>query len=420
MASTGTLGEMLSTLLERQPFQRKSAADGSVAASCRALLEAPSEASGRQLAEEILQAIKTLTDEDRDRFYQFLNDDLDIDPDRIAELATAYKVTPTPKVYKALAHAAEPPRQDLFRQLNQAPDATADLVQLRADLLTRLKVKPDLGRTDHDLFHLFQSWFNRGFLVLRHITWESPASILEKIIAYEAVHEIHNWGDLRRRLLPADRKCFAFFHPAMPDDPLIFVEVALTKGVPESIQELLSEGREELRAEEANTAVFYSISNCQAGLAGISFGNSLIKQVVRDLSAEAPNLKRFVTLSPIPGLSRWAEREGITLQTDDPQQIRQLTAHYLLAAKKSDGRPLDPVARFHLANGALVHKVHAGADTSKKGLTQSAGAMVNYLYDLSRISQNIEQFDRKKEVSASGAVRTLAKQAARGARPQPE
>ena len=413
MASTGPLSEMLSTLLERQPFQRKTTTDGSVSALCKALLDAPSEASGVQLAQDILQKIKSQSGADREEFYQFLNEELDIDADHIAELAMAFKASPTPTIYKSLAAAAEPKRQDLFRKLNQAPDATSDLVRFRADLLKQVKRQPQLGRTDHDLFRLFQSWFNRGFLVLRQITWETSASILEKIIAYEAVHEIQNWDDLRRRLLPADRKCFAFFHPAMPDDPLIFVEVALTKGIPDSIQGLLSEDREELGHEEADTAVFYSISNCQAGLAGISFGNSLIKQVVRDLSGEMSNLKRFVTLSPVPGLQRWATSEGHDALPDDAQKAKQMAAHYLLDAKRSDGRPLDPVARFHLANGALVHKVHAGADVSDKGIAQSGAVMVNYLYDLSRISTNIEQYDSKFDVAASSAVRSLAKQASR-------
>lgn len=413
MVSSSSLTEMLSSLLERQPFQRNTATNGAVSALCIALLDAPSEASGLQLAEDILQTVKSQSEDNQDLFFHFLNDELDIDADRILEMAQAYKEAPTPETYAALAQAAEPKRQELFRKLNQAPNATTDLVQLRADLLKRMRDQPELGRTDRDLLHLFHSWFNRGFLVLRQITWESPASILEKIIAYEAVHEIQNWDDLRRRLLPADRKCFAFFHPAMPDEPLIFVEVALTKGIPNSIQSLLSEERQEHLAEAADTAVFYSISNCQAGLAGISFGNSLIKQVVRELSLEMPNLKRFVTLSPVPGLTRWANKEGFTPLPEDPQRLKQLAAHYLVDKKKVDGRPLDPVARFHLANGALVHKIHTDADVSEKGIAQAAGVMVNYLYDLPKISQNIEKFDCSYEVAASSSVRALAKQASR-------
>src|SRR6056297_2602739 len=208
--------------------------------------------------------------------------------------------TPTAVTYKRLMQAGEPKRQEVIRRLNKVPGATGALVEMRADLLRHLHEAPEIGVLDLDFKHLFKSWFNRGFLVLRPISWESPAAILEKIIAYEAVHAIDSWQSLRARLEPRDRRCFAFFHPAMPDEPLIFVEVALTRGVPGSIQGLLAEPREPLPAAEADTAVFYSISNCQPGLAGISFGNSLIKQVVEDLSRELKGLKTFVTLSPIP------------------------------------------------------------------------------------------------------------------------
>ena len=199
--------------------------------------------------------------------------------------------------FKALSDASEPARQKLFRKLNEAPGATAEIVNMRKDLLILLRSTPNLAKTDYDLVHLLRSWFNRGFLVMSQITWDSPASVLEKIIEYEAVHQIRTWDDLRRRLHPPDRRCFAFFHPSMPDEPLIFVEVALTKGVPNSIQKVLSDSREAIDETDTDTAVFYSISNCQDGLAGISFGNSLIKQVARDLSHELPNIKTFVTLS---------------------------------------------------------------------------------------------------------------------------
>jgi len=268
-----------------------------------------------------------------------------------------------------------------------------------------MEERRDLEPLDVDLRHLFASWFNRGFLVLRPIDWASPADILEKIIAYEAVHEIDSWDDLRRRLKPTDRRCFGFFHPAMADEPLIFVEVALTKGVPSSVQDLLADEREEIAAEDADTAVFYSISNCQSGLAGISFGNSLIKQVVSDLSKDLPCLSTFVTLSPIPGLNKWlGDTDHDALRDADNQA---LAAFYLLEAKRSDGMPFDPVARFHLGNGAMVHAVHAEADTSPNGRAQSNGTMVNYLYDLSQISQNHEQFVGEKTVVASAAVKAL-------------
>ena len=244
--------------------------------------------------------------------------------------------------------------------------------------------------------------------MLRPINWESPAHILEKIIAYEAVHAIDSWEELRLRLQPTDRRCFAFFHPTMPDEPLIFVEVALTRGQSSSIQQILADEREVLDAGEATTAVFYSISNCQSGLAGVSFGNSLIKQVVQDLSHELPTLKTFLTLSPIPGLARWLEPLDLE-QYAEPKALSQLTAFYLIDVKRADGMPVDPVARFHLGNGAMVHAVHTNADKSANGLAQSRGAMVNYLYDLSAISQNHEEFGSRQLVAASPEVRALAR-----------
>jgi len=318
----------------------------------------------------------------------------------------AFKIDPSKATYQAFAEASEPKRQELARRLNQFPGATGQLVKLRKDLLGVVKDRPKLGPLDVDLKHLFSSWFNRGFLVLRPINWSSPADILEKIIAYEAVHAIHSWDDLRLRLKPTDRRCFGFFHPSMPDEPLIFVEVALTKGIPNSIQELLADERDPINAADADTAVFYSISNCQAGLAGISFGNSLIKQVASDLATDLPGISTFVTLSPIPGLNRWLETSK--LADANLGQDKALAAHYLLTAKKPDGMPLDPVARFHLGNGAKVHAVHTQADTSENGLKQSNGTMVNYLYDLSQISQNHEKFVSDKTVVASALVKTLS------------
>ena len=222
-------------------------------------------------------------------------------------------------------------RLQLIRRLNQTQDATAKLVKMREDLIRFLPNHPQLGKLNVDFKHLFASWFNRGFLVLRPINWSSPAHILEKIITYESVHEIENWDDLRRRLQPDDRRCFAFFHPAMPDEPLIFVEVALTKGTPNSIQSVLLENRDAMAAEKADTAAFYSISNCQAGLAGISFGNSLIKTVVQHLLRELPQIRNFVTLSPIPGLVKWLRETGNFVADATAETHRQLAAHYLLS-----------------------------------------------------------------------------------------
>lgn len=413
MPKTSQLNELLSTLLDRRPFHGWGEREGTIRDLCLSLLDAETEVSGLQTAAAVLDRYGALGDEERRQFFDFLGEDLDIDPDAIARVAARYKSDPSAETYGELAAVNEPRRQELFRRLNEAPGATAELVRMRSDLLEILGDNPSWGRTDLDLVHLLRSWFNRGFLVLRQITWDSPASVLEKIIAYEAVHEIHNWDDLRRRLHPGDRRCFAFFHPSMPDDPLIFVEVALTQGIPNSIQDVLSEERHVLDASEADTAVFYSISNCQSGLAGISFGNSLIKQVARDLSAELPGLKKFSTLSPIPGLRRWAEQGGHPEDLENPAALKRLTAHYLLDARTPDGKPVDPVARFHLGNGAMVHMVHANADTSEKGMSQSGGAMVSYLYDLGKIYQHMENFGKTGAVAASSSVKSLARQAAR-------
>lgn len=412
MTANKTLGDLLTTLFSRRAFGRKTRDGREIREICLDLLSETAETSELQLAATILNRYRMFDADQKADFFEFLNDELDLNAADIKAMAGSYGADPSPENFKALAMACEPRRQGLFRQLNETPGATTEIVRMRKDLLAVLKERPELARTDHDLLHLLRSWFNRGFLVIRQINWESPASILEKIIAYEAVHEIGTWDDLRRRLQPTDRRCFAFFHPAMPDEPLIFVEVALTRGIPGSIQSVLSEEREAIGEEEADTAVFYSISNCQKGLAGVSFGNSLIKQVARDLSHELPNIMTFVTLSPIPGLMRWVRSEGIAEKSDDPQHMERLAAKYLLEARAPDGFPLDPVARFHLGNGALVHAIHSGADLSETGIAKSSGVMVNYLYDLSRITRNTIWYSSKQRVMAASSVRNLAKRAA--------
>ena len=412
MLANNSFGDLLTTLLDRRAFGRRVKDGRALREICEALLSETAEASGRQMAVTILDRYQKLDDDQKIAFFEYLNEDLDVDAAKIAELAKAYGDDPSPENFRALSLASDPKRQKLFRRLNEAPGATAEIVRLRTDLMKLQKDRPEFARTNFDLAHLLRSWFNRGFLVMRQINWDSPASILEKIIAYEAVHEIATWADLRRRMEPSDRRCFAFFHPSMPDEPLIFVEVALTRGIPDSIQTVLSENREAIGEEEASTAVFYSISNCQKGLAGVSFGNSLIKQVARDLSAELPNIKTFVTLSPIPGLMRWIEEQGIPKKGDGPLHMERLAAKYLLEAKADDGLPSDPVARFHLGNGALVHAVHSDADVSEAGLARSSGVMVNYLYDLSRIAQNTIQFSKHKKIAATSPVRNQAKRAA--------
>ena len=372
------------------------------------LLGAMGEVSGSTLTQMILGQYAGSDDADKRAFFEFMMHDLEIDPVDVVESLKRYKEAPSKQSYRDYARASEPKRQELLRRLNQVPGGTQRLVSMRKDLLGMIKDDAKLGPLDVDFGHLFASWFNRGFLVLRPINWSSPAEILEKIIAYEAVHAIDSWEDLRRRLQPTDRQCYGFFHPAMPDEPLIFVEVALNKGVPNSVQTLLADGRVPIAAEEADTAVFYSISNCQAGLAGISFGNSLIKQVAADLARDLAGLETFVTLSPIPGLNKWLRATQSAELAKAP--IETQAAHYLLSAKRGDKLPLDSVARFHLGNGAAVHAVHAGADLSDNGLRQSGGAMVNYLYDLTQITANHEKFVVEKTVAASAEVRALSAQ----------
>lgn len=407
------LADLLSTLIDRRlPAFGTARTDGrTVEDLCRDLIGAHGEVSGYALASQILDQYEVMNDDAKLAFFTFLNDDMDVDAPQLIEAVSAYAVEGSERNYRRLMTAAEPPRQELARRLNQVPGATGRIVAMRRDLLRFMKTHPALAKLDTDLRHLLSSWFNRGFLVLRPINWESPAHILEKIIAYEAVHAIDSWDDLRRRLQPSDRRCFGFFHPAMPDEPLIFVEVALTQGIPGSIQMVLSESRAPLSEDKADTAVFYSISNCQAGLAGISFGNSLIKQVAGDLARALPQLQTFVTLSPIPGLMGWLHDEGLEDQIEDDAALRGLAARYLTEAKRPGGLPRDPVARFHLKNGASVHDVHAKADLSPNGLAQSGGAMVNYLYDLSRITENHEAFVTHQKVAASSQIRNLARKA---------
>ena len=407
------LADLLSTLIDRRmPVLGGVRADGRpIEDLCRELIGNLGEVTGYAIASQILDRYESMDDDKKHAFFTFLNDEMDIRTDDVILATSAYADDKSVTNFRRLMKATEAPRQELARRLNQVPGATGRIVAMRNDLLRFMKTDPQLAKLDADLRHLLSSWFNRGFLVLRPINWESPAHVLEKIIAYEAVHAIDSWDDLRRRLQPSDRRCFGFFHPAMPDEPLIFVEVALTKGIPGSIQSVLSEDRHVLKDAQADTAVFYSISNCQSGLAGISFGNSLIKQVASDLSRALPQLSTFVTLSPIPGLMKWLQENKLDDRISDPEVLRALATHYLLEARRPDGLPRDPVARFHLNNGASVHEVHARADLSPNGLAQSGGAMVNYLYDLARITENHEAFATSQKVAASTALRSVARKA---------
>ena len=404
------LGELLSTLFDRNPlsFGISSKADQPIDAMMEALVNTNGETAGLALSRSILTQYDRLDDDSKIALFEHLAEKMNINPEDVETSLKNYNQNPNKKTYQAFMQAAEPRRQELFRRLNHAPGATAFLVRMRADLLRLGRGKPQLEALDLDLKHLFVSWFNRGFLVLRRISWQSPAHILEKIIAYEAVHAIDSWDDLRRRMEPEDRRCFAFFHPSMPDEPLIFVEVALTHGIANSIQVILAENREVIAGDTADTAVFYSISNCQAGLAGISFGNSLIKQVVADLALEWPGLKTFVTLSPIPKLATWCKDMGIDLAAQNPDQLKSLAAHYLVNAKSHGQWPYDPVARFHLGNGAMIHALHGDADLSDKGIAQSGGMMVNYLYDLKSVESNQDRFAEEQVIKSASDISTWA------------
>lgn len=414
------LSDVMSSLFDRRRANGTEDDPRDIYALCHALLSEEGTVSGQTLAEIVLRRYNGLSDDEKFQFFKFMATELDIDAMAVSSWASEYAKSHKTEDFKRVLRAAEPPRQELLRRLNQSTGATQDLVRMRVDLLRLKKRDPDLERTDLDFVHLLRTWFNRGFLVLKQIDWDAPASLLDKIVAYEAVHEIDDLDDLRRRLSPPDRRCFAFFHPAMPDEPLIFVEIALAQEIPSSVDDLLSENRVALNPEEAKAAVFYSISNCQKGLLGISFGNLLIKQVVKELAAEFGNLSKFVTLSPIPRLRNWLESQtespslgqavsDIMEGKATPQVLREVVAHYLIAAKHNQSDPFDPVARFHLGNGAEIFDVHPMADSSEIGKKQSFGAMVNYLYDLRQVEKNHKEFVLNQKIAASKEVQSLAK-----------
>jgi malonyl-CoA decarboxylase len=403
------------------------------------LISRRGEASGVALARIILDRYSSLPQKDRFAFLAEAAGEFGSDEEAIERAIDSYRKTPSRAAAHALHGAAEPKSQELIRRLNLANGGTLSLVRMREDLIDlfqtlrteRSDAAVAVESLDQDFAHLFSSWFNRGFLVLRRVDWTTPAHILEKIIRYEAVHEISDWDDLRRRIAPADRRCFAFFHPALVDEPLIFVEVALTTEIPGAIAPILTKERDPVPLKAATTAVFYSISNCQRGLSGVSFGNFLIKQVVEDLCREIPNLKSFVTLSPVPGFAGWLAREmrspeptGIVPEDRELLQLAEepdwfaepataeavrkpllsAAAYYFLRAKTATGRPVDPVARFHLGNGARLERLNFLGDTSPKGLKQSLGLMVNYLYDLDTIEKHHEAYANLGVVTASSAA----------------
>ena len=399
-----------------------------VVAVCRALLSERGELSGAALAREALTAYDGLPANSFKPFINLLATEFSPAPAPIASAAAAYARDASPQNLIELQRSVEPPRQELFRRVNMAPGGTAALVDMRRRVLRELKSNPQWVGVDADLAHLFGSWFNRGFLRLARIDWHTPAIVLEKLILYEAVHEITDWKDLHRRLT-ADRRCFAFFHPALPDEPLIFIEVALTDGVSDAISQLIDPGSAETDPALADCAIFYSITNCQEGLRGISFGNLLIKQVVQELEREFPRLRTFATLSPVPGFrpwltdimkkrpeiateladlqeAGWHERADVTKRVQTP--LMRLCAWYLTMARQN-GEPIDAVARFHLGNGARLERLNWLADRSKRGMQRAAGMMVNYVYRLDEVERNHEAFVHEHEIVTSHALKKLAR-----------
>ena len=371
------------------------------------------EVSSLVFAEHLLNLIEDLDDKALKKFLKDLLKNYDIDTKVLLKDVKNYSSNKNTENFEKIRISSEPGWIELFRRLNSSSNGTYRLVKLRERI--RSLNDEDLKTFDLRLLKLFKYWFNPSFLVLEKIDWETPANILEKIIEYEAVHEINSWDDLRARLAPIDRQCFAFFHPLIPNDPLIFVEVALTTGIPKSIQKIINLERQEIEIEDANTAIFYSISNCHNGLLGISFGNFLIKQVASNLKRELPDLNQFMTLSPLPGFMKWMEEyspisfERCTDKNCSEDELTKNAIKYLTHSERDDGMPNDPVSRFHIGNGASLERINLNADTSEKGMTQSYGVMANYLYDLDVVEENHEIFFKNKVVPVSSEIESLKK-----------
>jgi len=406
-----------------------------VVAQCHALLSERGEVSGARIARETMHAWSELGEDAQAVFFDLLVEEFSPDPAAVAQAAKAYHEDASQENLIRLQYAVEPPRQELFRRLNMGSGGTAQLVAMRRRLLRDVRTRKGWIGVDADLSHLLSSWFNRGFLTLQRIDWRTSALVLEKLIQYEAVHAIQGWHDLRRRLA-ADRRCYAFFHQALPDEPVIFIEVALTRGMSARVQPLIDPDSPVVPPAEADCAIFYSITNCQDGLRGVSFGNFLIKQVAEDLGREFPRLKTFATLSPIPGFRRWLGSlargsnaplglaawmpsldvpdwyQDKAVANEAQRRLEPLCARYLLEAKQGQA-PLDPVARFHLGNGASLDRLNWLGDTSAAGMDRSAGLMVNYVYKLGEVEKNHEAYAREHQVIASGRLISLAREAER-------
>lgn len=431
---------MLEDIRHAAARQRTARAVRRMKADCKRLLGEKGELGGMAITADLIERLDDLADEELEEFFDYLAGDLSPNPQQVLKLAQAYADTPDASTLLALTRATEPARQELFRRLNRMPGGTGAVLRLRRALLKRLKDRPELQVIEADLLHLLTSWFNPGFLQVKRVDWNSPAQLLERIIHHEAVHAVDGWDDLRRRLQP-DRRCFAFFHPQLRDEPLIFVEVALLPEMPAAIGPLIDKASTPLMPDRFRVAAFYSISNCEPGLRGVSLGNFLIKTVAQQLKRELPRLRTFCTLSPIPGFAAWllsepdlaalphsrksalaeleAARERLrklcrgdlgalqgpavheAMSADDTAALNLLCSAYLLGLSPTPAG--DPVARFHLDNGARLERLNPRGNLSGKGLRQSFGMMVNYLYDLSKVEASHAKF-RQGDVARSRAV----------------
>ena len=407
----------LNTVIQRLGIgspSKKSLNSENLISLCNQLVSKNGEATLFSLAKSILEGFESLSNDQKKTFFIELLKQFSVDRTSLKKALKDLDYNDEGQLRK-LHKLIEPKSQELLRRLNQAPNGTSSLLKC-------IKDSPELKSLDFDFVHLFKSWFNRGFLRLERIDWSTSANVLEKIMEYEAVHDISDWQDLQNRVAAADRRLYAFFHPALPDEPLIFIEVALMNDVPDSIMPILDLSVEPINPHNANTAVFYSISNCQMALKGVSFGSFLIKQVVSEIQQEFKEIKQFVTLSPVPGLRKWAHKMNTSKDAEfsdsiskdisdccnkeevDQSTLIRLTYHYLTQIKNKSGDAINPVAHFHLGNGASIYKIHAAANSNQIAKDDSWGVMVNYLYDLDLVAKNHESYANKEPIAVSSKL----------------
>ena len=414
----------LNSLIQRIRMGRsnkKVSSPESIITLCNQLVSKNGEATLFSLAKIILEDFNTLSEEQKKSFFLQFLDQFGVDRPILKKALIELNIDDEDQLRK-LHQLIEPKSHELLRRLNQVPNGTSVLLKMRESLLECIKASPELKSLDSDFVHLFKSWFNRGFLRLERIDWSTSARVLEKIMQYEAVHDISDWEDLQNRVAADDRRLYAFFHPALPDEPLIFIEVALMDDTPNSIMPILDTSVKPIDPFSATTAVFYSISNCQMGLKSVSFGSFLIKQVVTEIEKEFKQIKHFVTLSPVPGLKKWSNKINLLEDKDLPENIindisecckdnkpnplvlNRLTYYYLTQIKRKNGQAINPVAHFHLGNGASLYKIHTDANVNQSALDDSWGVMVNYLYDLESVAKNHEDYANQEPVAVSSKL----------------